>query len=208
MASAASTASSAAAPNPAPPAPPSAPPSAPRSASADAPGASTPPTASAAAAAAAATAADPEEARWRARIEAEPADIAAHVALSKTLLRAKRPAEAVEHLWPAVQATPQEQSAPLRFQLAMALALQEQHDVAEPLLLQVLELEPAFAEALLCLCATQQALGKLEQAAQTLERVAALRPELKEYCEREAAVLLGQAPGADGAPHQGSGRGG
>jgi len=39
-----------------------------------------------------------------------------------------------------------------RWQLALALSLQEQHEPAEALLEQVLTLEPTFAEAVLCLC--------------------------------------------------------
>ena len=120
------------------------------------------------------------------------------VLLSKSLLRAKRPADAVAHLWPAVRATPQESSAPVRFQLALALALQEQHDVAEPLLEQVLQLEPEFAEALLCLCATQEALGKTGAALATLERVASLRPELASYCAQEGARLRAGGTSAPG----------
>ena len=73
-----------------------------------------------------------EEIELRTRIAAEPLDVEAHVKLSKLLLRGKRPEDAVSHLWPAVKAAPQESSAPLRFQLGMAMALQEQHDVAEP----------------------------------------------------------------------------
>jgi hypothetical protein len=130
-----------------------------------------------------------EERELRGRISANPIDVEAHVQLSKTLLRTKRPADAVAHLWPAVQATPQETSGPLRFQLALALSLQEQHDVAEPLLEQVLMLEPDFVDGLLCLCATKEAQGKADEAIAALERVAALRPDLKSYCDREAARI-------------------
>ena len=140
----------------------------------------------------------PEEAELRRRIEADVSDVEAHVRLSKAYLRAKRPADAVAHLWPAVRATPQESSAPLRFQLALALALQEQHDVAEPLLEQVLKLEPEFAEALLCLCATQEALGKTDAALATLDRVASLRPELANYCAQESARLRAATPSEEG----------
>ena len=64
--------------------------------------------------------------------------------LSKLFLRQGRPDEAVAHLWPAVKRAPQTESGPLRFQLALALALLNKHDVAEPLLEQVLQLEPGF----------------------------------------------------------------
>ena len=63
--------------------------------------------------------------------------VVAHVQLSKLLLRASRPTDAVAHLWPAVHDAPREASAPLRYQLALALALDKQHASAEPLLRQV-----------------------------------------------------------------------
>ena len=115
--------------------------------------------------------------------------------LSKLLLRAKRPEDAVSHLWPAVQAAPQESSAPLRFQLGMAMALQEQHDVAEPLFEQVLQLEPEFAEAWLCLAATQEALGKADKAAETLDKVAELKPELADFVSKEKDRVRERAGG-------------
>ena len=143
-----------------------------------------------------------EEAECRRRLAADPSSVEAHVALSKLLLRARRPEEAVAHLWPAIQAAPREASAPLRFQLGLATALQGQHDAAEPLFEQVLTLEPTFVECLLwcarallwggmrvepaltrtprvesrSLASTQEALGKREEARQTLERAAELRP--------------------------------
>ena len=132
-----------------------------------------------------------EEAALRARLAADALDVEAHVQLSKLLLKARpsRAQEAVSHLWPAVRGTPQEASGPLRFQLGLAVAVQGQHDVAEPLFQQVLELEPTFVEALLCLAATQEALGKREAAAATLGRAAELKPELKAFAEREAQRL-------------------
>ena len=69
----------------------------------------------------------------------------------------------------------------MRFQLALALALQGQTDTAEPLLKQVLELEPEFAEAWICLSNCQQALGDLEGAASSLVHVASLRPEIASW---------------------------
>ena len=92
--------------------------------------------------------------------------VEAHVLLSKRLMREQRVGEAAAQLWPAVQAAPREASAPLRFQLALALSLDGQHEVAEPLLEQVLTLEPEFAEAVLCLCSVQESLGKLHDAAE------------------------------------------
>lgn len=160
------------------------------------------PTAAAATPSAPTVAVDDEEAALRRKIdeaaEANSLDLASHVELSKRLLRAKRPEEAASHLWPAVQAAPREASAPLRFQLALALSLQGQHDVAEPLLEQVLQLEPSFAEAHLCLCSVQEALGKVDDAVATLRKVVELKPELKEYCAQEEARMRGGAEGGGG----------
>ena len=50
-----------------------------------------------------------------------------------------------------VQDAPREASAPLRYQLALALALDRQHASAEPLLRQVIELEPTYTDASLAL---------------------------------------------------------
>ena len=136
-----------------------------------------------------------EEIELRTHIAAEPLDVEAHVKLSKLLLRGKRPEDAVSHLWPAVKAAPQESSAPLRFQLGMAMALQEQHDVAEPLFEQVLQLEPEFAEAWLCLAATQEALGKADKAAETLDKVAELKPELADFVSKEKDRVRERAGG-------------
>ena len=88
-----------------------------------------------------------------------------------------------------MRAAPREASAPLRFQLALALALEGQHDPAEALLRQVLELEPTFADAELCLANCLQALGRAAEAADALERAAELKPELRSWCEREAEGL-------------------
>ena len=130
-----------------------------------------------------------EVASLQQRLELAPDDVEAHVLLSKLFLRRGRPDEAVAHLWPAVRRAPQTESGPLRFQLALALALLNKHDVAEPLLEQVLQLEPGFVEALLALCNCQAALGKTEGAVQSLEQVARLRPEMREYCDREISQL-------------------
>ena len=118
----------------------------------------------------------------RARVEAL-------VAESRELLRAKDAGGATALLWPAVQAAPREASAPLRFQLALALALEGQHEPAEALLRQVLELEPTFADAELCLANCLQALGRAAEAADALDRAAELKPELRSWCEREAEGL-------------------
>ena len=67
--------------------------------------------------------------------------------------------------------------------------MQEKFDVAEPLLEQVLTLEPNFVEGLLCLSNCQAALGKTDDAIKTLQRVALMRPELHDWCEREMALL-------------------
>ncbi|KAL1510128.1 hypothetical protein AB1Y20_006460 [Prymnesium parvum] len=134
-------------------------------------------------------------------VEKAPLDVTAHVQLSKLLLRRKQTQQAVAHLWPAVQAVPREHSGPLRFQLALALALQGQHDTAKPLLSQegglsalaVLELEPTFTEAWICLSNCQQALGELDDAAASLAHVATLRPEIAEWCNQEADKIRLQA---------------
>ena len=139
---------------------------------------------------------DPEgAAAWRARIAADPIDVTAHVELSKLLIRAKQPVAAMAHLWPAVLAAPQEASGPIRFQLALALALQGQYDVAEPLLEQVLQLDPGFVEGRLCLCNVLEARGQLGRAVAALEEVRALRPDLEAWCAREIGRLLRQQAG-------------
>ena len=147
--------------------------------------------------------ATPEETELRGQLQKEPADVDANVKLSKLLLRAQRPAEAVDHLWPAVQAVPQEQSAPIRFQLALALSIQGQHEAAEPLLEQVLQIEPEFVECLLCLSGTQEALGKATLAVETLQRVAALKPEIKAWCDREVARIVSVPSAANGGDGSG-----
>ena len=149
---------------------------------------------SAAASAAAPAAQSAEEQEWRRRLASNADDTEAHVALSKALLRQGRAEEAVAQLWPAVKAAPVEASGPLRFQLALALASRGQFDVAAPLLEQVLQLEPQFAEALLALTNCQAELGKLGAAMASLERVAQLRPEAREWCEREIEQLRGRLP--------------
>jgi tetratricopeptide (TPR) repeat protein len=139
---------------------------------------------------------DPEgAAAWRARIAADPVDVTAHVELSKLLIRAKQPVAAMAHLWPAVLAAPQEASGPIRFQLALALALQGQYDVAEPLLEQVLQLDPGFVEGRICLCNVLEARGQLGRAVAALEEVRALRPDLEAWCAREIGRLLRQQAG-------------
>ena len=99
------------------------------------------------------------------------------------------------HLWPAVLAAPQEASAPIRFQLALALALQGKYDVAEPLLEQVLQLDPGFVEARICLCNVLEARGQLGRTVAALEEVRALRPDLEAWCAREIGRLLRQQAG-------------
>ena len=88
---------------------------------------------------------------------------------------------------------PREASAPLRFQLGLAVALQEQHDVAQPLFRQVLELEPDFVEALLCLASTLEQSGDAPGASEALEKAAELRPELREFVDREKARVTAAA---------------
>ena len=120
--------------------------------------------------------------------------VVAHVQLSKRLMGSSRVADAVTHLWPAVQAAPREASGPLRFQLALALALQEQHAAAEPLLRQVLELEPSFTKASLALVSVLHAQGKTAPALELVEEIAAANPEspdLAEWCEQQAKALRG-----------------
>ena len=80
--------------------------------------------------------------------------------------------------------------------MALALALQEKYDVAEPLLEQVLQLEPNFVEGHLCLGNCQEALGKSAAAIETLEQIAKLRPDLEEFCKREADRLRDALGGA------------
>ena len=129
--------------------------------------------------------------------------------LSKLLIREKRTQDAIAHLWPAVKATPVEVSAPLRFQLAIALSLQGQHSPAEHLLVQVVELEPSFVEAWICLANCYVAQGKGSDAEVTLERVvtgnlggsaaeaagetasrpAAVSPEVSAWCQRQLDAL-------------------
>jgi len=113
----------------------------------------------------------------------------AYLGLSRLLLRGGRFEEVVNLLWPAVQQAPREASGPLRFFLGVATAAQQQHDVAEPLFEQVLTLEPTFVEAWLSLAAAQAAQGKVGPATEALEQAATLRPELREYVEREKAAL-------------------
>ena len=110
------------------------------------------------------------------------------------MLRAKRPDAAVAHLWPAVQQCPQEASGPLRFQLGLAMSLQGQHEVAQPLFEQVLELEESFVEGWLCLASTRAARGQLEGAAEALEKAATLKPELRAFVDREKERVLAAAP--------------
>ena len=83
------------------------------------------------------------------------------VQLSKLLLRSSRASDAIAHLWPAVQDAPREASAPLRYQLALALALDRQHASAEPLLRQVIELEPTYTDASLALVSVLHAQVRL-----------------------------------------------
>ncbi len=140
-----------------------------------------------------------EEAAWRRRIAENVEDVQAHVSLSKSLLRRRRASEAVAHLWPAVKAVPQGHSAPIRFQLGVALSVQGQHEPAELLFEQALELEPGFTEGWLCLGSCREELGKPALAAQALERAAALRPdELGEWSSREVARLRALAEAAEG----------
>ena len=61
----------------------------------------------------------------------------------------------------------------------------------------MLELEPNFAEALLCLCQCHEALGQHQEAIDTLSRVAEVKPEMAGWCEREANRLA-DAGGAGG----------
>ena len=55
--------------------------------------------------------------------------------------------------------------------------------------LQVLQLEPHFVEAHVCLANCQQAQGKAGAAADTLRRVAELRPDMASWCEGQVAAL-------------------
>ena len=132
------------------------------------------------------------ERECRGRIAVDALDVEAHVLLSKVLLRAKRVDEAVAHLWPLVkeQAIPRDASAPIRFQLGLALGLQEQHEVAEPLFEQVLQLEPGFVEAWLCLASTRAALGRVDTAVEALDKAAELRPEIGGFVTKEKERLL------------------
>ena len=108
-----------------------------------------------------------EEATLRAAVEQAVAAgdltawVVAHVDLSKALLRTARATDAIAHLWPAVQDAPREASAPLRYQLALALALDRQHASAEPLLRQVIELEPTYTDASLALVSVLHAQARL-----------------------------------------------
>ncbi|EOD17154.1 hypothetical protein EMIHUDRAFT_244351 [Emiliania huxleyi CCMP1516] len=97
---------------------------------------------------------------------------------SLELLKARRPAEAVDVLWPAILAAPREDSGPLRFQCALALHMQSQHAASAELLKQVIELEPSFAEAHLCLAQVYTALGLAAEAEAALDEAATLRPEI------------------------------
>jgi hypothetical protein len=58
-----------------------------------------------------------DELVWRRRIDSDARDTEAHVKLSKMLMKEQRLDDAVAHLWPAVQAIPQEESGPVRFQV-------------------------------------------------------------------------------------------
>ncbi|KAL3915361.1 MAG: hypothetical protein SGPRY_007252 [Prymnesium sp.] len=55
---------------------------------------------------------------------------------------------------------------------------------------QVLELEPEFPEAWICLSNCQQALGKLEEAADSLVRVSTLRPDIADWYACSMTVSL------------------
>ena len=108
------------------------------------------------------------------------------VAESRELLRAKDAGGATALLWPAA-AAPREASAPLRFQLALALALEGQHEPAA--CYDRYSTGPTFADAELCLANCLQALGRAAEAADALDRAAELKPELRSWCEREAEGL-------------------
>jgi len=121
---------------------------------------------------------------------------------SKELLKARRPAEAVDLLWPAILAAPREDSGPLRFQCALALHMQSQHGASAELLKQVIELEPSFAEAHLCLAQAYTALGLAAEAEAALDEAATLRPEIAGWVEAQRASLsppegAGAAGGAE-----------
>ena len=140
------------------------------------------------------------------------------VQLSKLLLRSSRASDAIAHLWPAVQDAPKEASAPLRYQLALALALDKQPASAEPLLRQVLglssarsrlhwlpmicadrpsaprqvlELEPAYTDASLALASILHAQGKTQAALDLLDEIATSQPELASWCEQQARAFKG-----------------
>ena len=155
----------------------------------------TPATAEGAAPSEAASAAAAEEAALRAGVEQAAAAgeltawVVAHVELSKALLRTARAADAIAHLWPAVQDAPKEASAPLRYQLALALALDRQHASAEPLLRQVIELEPAYIDASLALVSVLHAQGKTRDALALLEQLKASQPEMAGWCEQQAVAM-------------------
>ena len=166
--------------------------------------AGTPAAAEGAAPSEAASAAAAEEAALRAGVEQAAAAgeltawVVAHVELSKALLRTARAADAIAHLWPAVQDAPKEASAPLRYQLALALALDRQHASAEPLLRQVIELEPAYIDASLALVSVLHAQGKTRDALALLEQLKASQPEMAGWCEQQAVAMraaLAAAPG-------------
>jgi len=141
-----------------------------------------------------------DEVALRRYVVSHPTDLRGHAGLGKLLLRQRRWQEAVEFLWPLVQSLPREQSAPLRFQLALSLLQQGQHAAAEALLSQVLVLEPSFVEARLCLVSCLEAQGKLGEAVESLRQAAELRPEVAPWAEREASRLLagsGAVPSGD-----------
>ena len=117
------------------------------------------------------------------------------------MLRQQRAADAVDLLWPALKAVPQPASGPVRFHLALALSLQGQHEAAEALLLQVLELDPAFTHASICLSTCQQQQGKLAAAIETLQRVAQAQPDIAAWCTAQVEELrTQQAPRTEPAP--------
>lgn len=120
--------------------------------------------------------------------------------LGKLLLREQRLADAVDLLWPALKVVPQQASGPVRFHLALALSLQGQHAAAEALLQQVLEVDPAFTHASICLSSCQQQQGKLAEAIETLQRVAEAQPDIAEWCTAQMAEMRTQRAAADPAP--------
>ena len=57
----------------------------------------------------------------------------------------------------------------------------------------MLELEPGFVEAWLCLASTLEQSGDAPGASEALERAAALRPELRDFVDREKARVTAAA---------------